>query len=145
MKSLVVEDEELSRTLLRELLSSCGEVNAAENGKAGIDAFRQALEERVPYDLVCLDIMMPDMDGLSVLQMIRVIEKSRGITKEGAVKVIMTTALSDRKNVLEACRKRCDAYLIKPIHKEKLYSKLEELGFPDESIASDSQPAEDTP
>ncbi len=131
MKSLVVEDDTLSRTLLQELLSLHGEADAAEDGKAGIEAFREALDEKSPYDLVCLDIIMPDMDGHEVLRMIRMIEKSRGIKEEDAATVIMATALADRKNVVKASE-RCDAYIIKPLHKEKLLEKLKELGLLDE-------------
>lgn len=131
MKSLVVEDDELTRALLQELLSLYGEADAAEDGKAGIEAFRGALDEKSPYDLICLDIMMPDMDGHGALRMIRMIEKSRGIKEEDAATVIMTTALADRKNVVEASE-RCDAYLIKPLHKEKLLEKLKDLGLLDE-------------
>jgi two-component system chemotaxis response regulator CheY len=137
MKSLVVEDDRLSRTLLQELLSSLGEADAAENGKAGLEAVRDAMDQKSPYDLICLDIMMPGMDGHGVLRMIRVMEKSRGIREEDSVKIIMTTALADRKNVVEASRERCDAYLIKPVHKEKLYVKLKDLGLLDESADSD--------
>jgi two-component system chemotaxis response regulator CheY len=144
MKSLVVEDDNVSRTLLRELLSSLGEADAAEDGKPGIEAFREALDEKAPYDLVCLDINMPGMDGHGVLRMIRVMEKSRGIKEEDAVKVIMTTALADRKNVVEAS-KRCDAYLIKPIHKEKLHAKLKDLGLLDEATTSDHGLPEEAP
>ncbi len=131
MKSLVVEDDTLSRTLLQDLLSLHGVADAAEGGKAGIEAFREALDEKSPYDLVCLDIMMPDMDGHGVLRMIRMMEKSLGIKEEDAATVIMATALADRKNVVEASE-RCDAYLIKPLHKEKLFEKLKELGLLDE-------------
>ena len=131
MKSLVIEDDELSRTVLQEFLSLHGEADAAEDGKAGIEAFREALDEKSPYDLVCLDVTMPNMDGHSVLRMIRIMEKSRGIKEEDVATVIMTTALADRKNVMEASE-RCDAYLIKPFHKEKLLEKLKDLGLLDE-------------
>lgn len=132
MKSLVVEDDTLSRTLLQELLSLLGRADAAEDGKAGIQAFRAALDEKAPYDLICLDIMMPGMDGHGVLRMIRMMEKSWGIKEEDTAKVIMTTALADRKNVVEASE-RCNAYIIKPIHREKLHAKLKDLGLADEA------------
>ncbi len=131
MKSLIVEDDELSRTLLQDLLSLHGVADAAEDGKAGVEVFRKALDKKSPYDLVCLDIMMPDMDGHGVLRMIRMMEKSLGIKEEDAATVIMITALADRKNVMEASE-RCDAYLIKPLHKEKLLEKLKDLGLLDE-------------
>lgn len=144
MKSLVVEDDNVSRTLLQELLNSLGEADAAEDGRAGVEAFREAHDKEAPYDLVCMDIMMPGMDGHAALRLIRVMEKSRGIKEEDAVKVIMTTSLADRKNVVEASE-RCDAYLIKPIHKEKLLGKLKDLGLLDEPIASDLPSTEEEP
>jgi two-component system chemotaxis response regulator CheY len=144
MKSLVVEDDKVSRTLLQKLLSLQGEADAAEDGNAGIKAFRKALDEKAPYDLVCLDIMMPGMDGHGVLRMIRVMEKSQGIKEEDASTIIMTTALADRKNVVDA-GEHCNAYLIKPVHREKLNAKLKELGLLEEFKISDQELFEEAP
>ena len=72
-----------------------------------VDAFLMALEDGEPYDLVCLDIMMPVMDGYQALMGIRNLEKQNDIPKEKEVKVIMTTALNEEQNVKMAFELGC--------------------------------------
>lgn len=91
--------------------------------------FKEALSEGQPYDLICLDIMMPQMDGHDALAAIRRIEKEHGINGLDGAKVIMTTALSDSKNIIGAFRKGCEVYIVKPVKKEKLLEEMEKLGL----------------
>jgi len=129
MKTLIVEDDFTSRTLLQELLNSYGEVHIAVNGKEAVEAARAAVYSGRPYDLVCLDIMMPEMDGYQALKQIRAIEEERGVLSSQGAKIFMTTALDQVKNVIEAFRGLCDAYLFKPIDKAKLIEQLKEAGL----------------
>jgi two-component system, chemotaxis family, chemotaxis protein CheY len=124
MKTLVVEDDFTGRLVLQEMLSGYGTVHIAVNGTEALEAFRRAAATTAPYDLVCLDIMMPEMDGHQVLQEIREFEEARGISGPAAVKVFMTSALSDGKNVFKAFREQCEAYLVKPIDRQKLVAQL---------------------
>ncbi len=91
MKCLVVEDEFISRTLLTELLSTYGTCHVATNGLEAVEAFQNVLEG-APYDLICLDIMMPHLNGQEALQRIRALEAERGIGGWDTVKVIFPTA-----------------------------------------------------
>ena len=93
------------------------------------EAFLMAIEENEPYDLVCLDIMMPVMDGYQALVGIRNIEKQYNIPEEKAVKVIMTTALNDEKNVKKAFELGCMAYSGKPIDQEKFEKVLKKMNL----------------
>lgn len=127
MKTLVVEDDFVSRLLLQEIISAWGECHVAVNGREAVQAFRLARQSGHPYDLICLDIMMPEMDGHAVLKEIRAEEEAEGILLGDGVKVIMTTALQDKANVFNAFRETCDAYLVKPIEKAKLVSQLRSL------------------
>ena len=127
MKTLIAEDDFTSRLLLQELLKSYGPSHVAVNGKEAVDAARIALEAGEPYDLICLDIMMPEMDGQEALQQLREQEKARGILPSDCAKIIMTTALADIKNVMTAYSSLCDAYLTKPIQKAKLMEELRKL------------------
>lgn len=129
MKILIVEDDFTSRLLLQKILSSYGECHIAVNGKEAMDAFGLALSEGHPYHLICLDIMMPEMDGMEVLSTIRSMEEENGVNSSAGVKIIMTTALGDPKNVVGAFKSLCDAYLVKPVNKSKLLDYLRSFGL----------------
>lgn len=129
MKILVVDDDFTSRMLLQEALDSYGEVHTCVNGMEAIEAVNRALDQGRPYDLICLDIMMPGRSGLDTLKQIRTEEESRGRIGDGASKVIMVTALSDARNVMRAFRELCNAYLVKPISIAEVHARLSALGF----------------
>lgn len=130
MKILIAEDDFVSRTIMQEILSPYGSCHLTVDGREAIAAFTAALDKGDRYDLVCLDIMMPVLDGQEVLKEIRKIETERGIGRTELVKVIMTTALWDAKNIMKAfIRGQCEAYLVKPIIKENLVVQLQRLGL----------------
>jgi two-component system, chemotaxis family, chemotaxis protein CheY len=128
IKCLIVEDDFAARKLLQIYLSDIAVCFVAVNGYECIEAFREALEDGQYYDLICLDIMMPGMDGRETLKAIRKIENENGIGGLDGVKVVMTTALGDSNNVLSSFREGCEAYIVKPIKKEKLLEEIEKLG-----------------
>lgn len=127
MKTLIVEDDFASRKLMQRYLSPFGECDIVVDGEEAVEAFELALMENEPYDLICLDIMLPKKDGQEVLQEIRDIEAKRNIVGNDATKVIMTTALGDAKNVLNAFRSQCEGYLQKPVGREQILRELREL------------------
>ena len=129
MRCLVVEDEFTSRRILQRLLSEYGECDIAVDGDEALDAYRLALENGEPYDLVSLDIMLPGTQGQEVLTALREMEAQRGIGLGEGARVMMTTSLSDAKNVIRAFRNGCEAYLVKPVDKAKLLDVLGKLGF----------------
>jgi two-component system, chemotaxis family, chemotaxis protein CheY len=129
LKILIVEDDFTNRLLLQGLLKGYGQYDIAVNGKEAVESVRLALEAGEPYDLICLDIMMPEMDGQQALREIRALEEARGILSTRGAKIVMITALGDPKTVVGAFRGLCDAYLIKPIEKAKLFEELHKLGL----------------
>ena len=129
MKCLIVEDDFPARKLLQVYLSDYGDCFVAANGREAVEAVRQALEEGQPYDMICLDIMMPEMDGHQALEAIRRIESEHGIAGLDGVKVIMTTVLDNSENIMGAFRSGCDVYIVKPVRKERLLEKMEGLGL----------------
>lgn len=132
MKTLIVDDDFICQTLLEELLTPFGPCRIVSNGAEAVKAIEDAMDDGSPYDLICLDIMMPEMDGHEVLQNIRRMEKNRHIQKDNLARVIMTTALSDPKNIMRAFLDgRCEAYLSKPIRKEELLEQCQKLGLID--------------
>lgn len=129
MKILIAEDDFTSRKALRSFLSKYGECDITVDGKEAVQAFRMGLEDEAPYDLICLDIMMPEMDGYLALKEIRKIEEEFSVSSENRVKVIMTTALSEGRNVRKAFELGCEAYAGKPIDQEKLVNVMVKLGL----------------
>ncbi len=129
MKCLIVEDDFAARKLLQVYLSDYGDCVVAANGREAVEAVRQALGEGQPYDLICLDIMMPEMDGHQALEAIRRIESEHGIADLDGVKVIMTTGLDDTENIMGAFRGGCDVYIVKPVRKERLLERIEGFGL----------------
>lgn len=129
MKILLAEDDFASRKFMDNYLSRYGECDVTVDGEEAVDAFMMALEDGEPYDLICLDVMMPVLDGYQVLKAIRDIEAQRKIPKEERVKVIMTTALNEERNVKMAFELGCEAYSGKPIDVEKFEMVLKKLGL----------------
>ncbi len=129
MKMLVMEDEFVSRNVLTEILSPYGQVDAAENGREALEKFLKALQANAKYDIVFLDIMVPEMNGQDVLRNMREIEQQHGVFALAGAKVVMTTALGDFNNVKTAFKNQCEAYLIKPLDREKVVNTLQGLGI----------------
>ena len=129
MKILLAEDDFVTRKYMSNFLSKYGECDVTVDGMEAVDAFLMALEDGEPYDLVCLDIMMPIMDGYQALVGIRNLEKERNLPAEKVAKIIMTTALSEEKNVKMAFELGCTIYSGKPIDQERFEQALKKLGL----------------
>ncbi len=126
MKILVVDDDLTNRIILQKLLSQYGNVHTANNGEEAVDFVKLAISKNENYDLICLDIMMPVMDGQEALEKIKNIEEELHLTKKDRSFILMTTALGDGKNIMDAFKSQCDAYLVKPIEKNKLEEILKQ-------------------
>ena len=129
MKILLAEDDFATRKFMAGFLSKYGECDITVDGMEAVDAFNMALEEKEPYDLVCLDIMMPVMDGYQALVGIRNLEKQKNIPEEKAAKVIITTALNDESSVKMAFELGCTLYSGKPVDQDRFEQALKKLGL----------------
>lgn len=135
MKVLIAEDDFASRKFLLRFLQQYGECDVTVDGQEAIEAFEMAMDDEEPYDLICLDIMMPGVDGYEALKAMRKMEEERDVPESDRVKIIMTTALNDGRNVTKAFSLGCVAYAGKPIDKEKFLNELEKLGLVKEGAA----------
>jgi two-component system chemotaxis response regulator CheY len=124
LRILLVDDDFSSRMLLQSFLSRYGECHIAVTGKEAVEAFRGGLERKRTYDLICMDIMMPGMDGPEAVRQIRAMEETRGILSHHGAKIVMTTAVDDIKSVAKCFQDLCDAYLVKPIDLAKLLAVM---------------------
>lgn len=125
MKCLIVEDDAISSKILVGMISRHAASDVVINGQEALDLFLQAQESNSPYDLILMDIMMPGTNGLQAVRSIREKEASMNIPLGLRVKIIMTTALDDPRNVMKALYESdANSYLIKPIKLQKLESEL---------------------
>jgi len=132
MRILIAEDDYVSRKFLYKFLSTFGECDVTVDGMEAIEVFLSALESESYYDLVCLDIMMPEVDGIKALKTIRLLEKERNLEKEHCCKVIMTTALNDPEGIFKTYELGSEAYAVKPIDTVKLVEVMTKLGLIEE-------------
>ena len=126
MKGLVVEDDLASRTVLMGFLRQYNlGAEFAEDGLLGLEAFKTAFEEKQPFDFICLDIMMPNMNGQETLIKIREYEKEHNVKSSHEVKVFMVSALRTPKDVIQAFHKGgCTDYVTKPVDLKKFRDTL---------------------
>jgi len=121
-KLLVVEDNELNLEIASTLLKEAGfEVDTAENGKIAVEKVEAASADR--YDLILMDIQMPEMDGYEATRRIRALPD----TKKAALPIVAMTANAfedDRKNALRA---GMNGHIAKPLDIPKLFQVLSEL------------------
>ena len=129
LKILIAEDDLASRRFLSKFLGQYAEVDLVVDGLEALDAYLMAIKEKAPYDLICLDIMMPKVDGVKVLKAIRGFETKQGVASEQRVKVIMTTALAETDYVNQAFEIGCEAYAAKPIDTNKMLEVIKKLGL----------------
>lgn len=125
----MVEDDFTSRLLLQKFLSPLGESHVSVDGEEALAAVKTDLASSNPYHLICLDIMMPKLDGQDALRGLRQLEEAHGISLGNGAKVIMMTCLKDSENVMTAFREQCDAYIVKPVARAKLLDQLHRLGL----------------
>ncbi|MBN2343463.1 MAG: response regulator [Deltaproteobacteria bacterium] len=129
MNILIVEDDFFSRVLLNEILIGYGSVHPAANGQEALEAFEAAMSSERYYQLVCLDIVLPDIDGHVVLKRLREIEQRHLSKLPGTCKILMTTSLNDPSNVMQSFREQADGYLVKPFDERKLVKYLKDFGL----------------
>ncbi len=129
MRILIAEDDSTSARYMSGLLSRFGECTVVGDGDMALAAYRLAVDEGRPYQLICLDIMMPRKNGQEVLEEIRSQEQVAGVRSGQGIKIIMTTALGDMRSVMSAYKGGATAYITKPILTERLYETIGSLGF----------------
>ncbi|HYE83503.1 MAG TPA: response regulator [Clostridia bacterium] len=129
MRILIAEDDMVSRKFLLKFLSQYGECDMVVDGLEALDAYLMSVKDKEPYNLICLDIMMPKVDGVKVLKAIRDLETQKGILPEKRSKIIMTTALAESQYVQNAFEIGCEAYAAKPIDTQKLVDVMRKLGL----------------
>ena len=119
---LVVDDDRDILTGLRSGLEKQGyKVRGAETGKSATEAFIESCYDQ-PFDIILLDICLPDMSGIDVLRIIRQEEEIRGLNYVNGVKVIIQTGMTE--SWMESFNRGCDDFILKPYPFDKLLEKI---------------------
>ncbi len=129
MRILIADDDETCAMVLASMLKPYGSTVMVGEGAAVIRLVTASLVEQQPFDLICLDIMMPGLDGQACLCCIRAIEQGFGRLGGAGTKILMATGLNAPDDILGAFRNQCEGYLIKPIERGRLVAQLTSLGF----------------
>jgi two-component system chemotaxis response regulator CheY len=115
MRCLIVEDCDFVREMMELFLIDYADTDSTSNGEEAVALFSRALADGRPYQLVCLDILMPGMNGQETLKKMRQVESAVGNAAQKTV-IIMTTAIDSREEMEEALwQGECTDYLAKPI------------------------------
>lgn len=130
MRVLIVDDDFYSRSFLEYILHPYAVCDVAENGEEAVMAVQRALKEKNPYDVVCMDLRMPEVDGSAAMREIRGVEKDHGIGKEKGARIIITSVLEDAEDTHNAMfLGDAAAFLQKPIEEKALLAELKRLGL----------------
>ncbi len=129
MRILIVEDDQVSSIFLQKTLSRYGDCDITVDGMETLEAYLISLQEDMPYDLICLDIMIPKINGVKVLKSIREMERKKRVKKNQCIKVIVITALAETEFVSGSLNDGYDVYLAKPVDKNKIEEAMSKLGL----------------
>jgi two-component system chemotaxis response regulator CheY len=118
LKSLVVEDNPIAQKIMRNILKEYGSCDLANNGWEGFVKFENSIKNNHNFDLICLDIEMPRLDGVTLLDKIRTLEKENKVKNKSII--IMVTSQGEKDVVKKCCRLGCNSFIVKPVDKYNL-------------------------
>lgn len=119
---LVAEDNEINALLMRSLLTKLGHHPVISvNGQQAFESWLAAETAGTPYDLILMDVQMPQLDGVEATKLIRAREAGRGSSRTKILALTANTLVEDRYACFEA---GMDGFLIKPLDREKLSEAL---------------------
>jgi CheY-like chemotaxis protein len=136
MKFLIVEDEMTALIKMKAMLSAYGECTGVTNGYQALEQCATAIKKGIPFDLITIDIGLPKVSGLKVLQAINKLESDNDVP---ASKKIMVTASGTKDNLIKAASSGCNGFMVKPVRKDTLEEKMAALGFEKKSDMSNPE------
>ena len=128
MKILIVDDEQISRKILMKKMAVLGTCVTVDSSKRALAELEVAAHNQEPFDLITLDVSMPEMDGRQMLQHIRRQEIQNKVPKANRVKILMVTARMNISTIKACIKMGCNGYLIKPVSRYQLFQNLGKMG-----------------
>lgn len=126
-KILIVEDNPVALLLQKSIMGEFGVCDTVTDGEVGFDLFKLALEEKVPYSIVLLDLVLPGLSGGEILKKMRAEEANNSIKGLDRCKVIVSTTTRESSTLMDLFRAEADAYTFKPLTRDKIVKELEDL------------------
>ena len=124
MKILVIDKNPAVSKLFEEFPMDITELQALRSGDAAIGGVKNALKRRDPFELIAIDIDLPDMDGRQVILEIRKMEQEFLTPGTDRAFVMMVTAQADEKSVKTSFAAGCNAFIVKPFKIETIVKTL---------------------
>ena len=119
---LIVDDNFANRQLITDILVDYAMCDIALNGQEAVAAYDLSVSSDNPYDMILLDISMPEMSGIDFLKYLRGKEEEKGVKFGKGTPVIMVTAF--KKQIFESYNNGCDDFISKPIDPDVLMEKI---------------------
>ncbi len=126
IRTLIVDDDKMCSYVAESIMKKYGPADMASSGLEAISKFEDAFGHK-PYSIIILDIMMPEVDGQQVMKKVREIEFKHGVVKGNRVKIIMLSAIEDKRTILSSFQGGCEAYLTKPLVAKVLDETVKEV------------------
>lgn len=129
MRALIAEDDFINRRVMQLFLSGYGKCDVADNSATAIAMFKEALTNRKPYNLVCLDGVLQGKNSQELLKEIRKVEAAHAVLGRDGARIVYISADASKNNIVEAYKNQCDAFMMKPFKKRELIRFMNENGL----------------
>ena len=139
MRILIADDETVSREKLRLIMTHFGDAEAFESGDDALKAYEKAHKEKKPYNLIMLDINMPNKTGIQVLLEIRASETILNLSDKEKAIVLMVTSKTDKVHIVSCVQAGCDSFIAKPFDLIIVSEKLAKFGITKTSNSASKQ------
>lgn len=119
---LIVEDDEDNGNLMKELFKEKNDIKCdlAKNGEEGLNLYKQSLIKNQPYNIILIDILIPKIDGLTLLKLIR----KQEINQKTFIEIPIFMLTAHKEDLKSAIDYGCDDYILKPINLNDLLNKI---------------------
>jgi two-component system chemotaxis response regulator CheY len=136
-KFLIVEDDRVSSKILENFLTNFADCDTAPNATVAFDLFEKSIIDGHPYDLICSDVVMPEVDGHELIRKIREREESLPIIDSIRTRIFMISTSDSPKDMTQAILDNgCDDYVVKPFHRDALKDILQKYDLIDQDKAA---------